>query len=190
MRKYLKVVIALVFIVALAAACEDGDPENASSRDEHTAQSQLARYQEAQPAPEFDWSQVRQNLIEIETAQVQSTQTTTFFFNQGTDAPIGQCPSIGYPIPTTNQLTNPSQVVEVDTPGQGGAAVTTGQIEQTGVFTGDSTGTYVMCVNGNGEAYAFYWEGFVAAVSGAAEFANGEIRLIGDPSFDFSEREG
>lgn len=175
----------LLFVVGLVLAGCGQEKPNARERDEHTTADQAARYAEAQPVPRFDWSQVRQNLIEIQTAQTQSTQTTAFFFNQGTAAPVAQCPSIGYPIPTTNQLTNPD---DIEGGGDGGR-VTVAQMESTGVFTGDSTGTYVMCVDGDGEAYAFYWEGFVAAVSGAAEFTNGEIRLIGAPSFDFSESE-
>lgn len=51
----------------------------------------------AVPVPEFRYSQIRQNLIEITQAQAQAetTQTTSFFFNLGADAPIMVCPSSG-----------------------------------------------------------------------------------------------
>lgn len=189
MPKAIKVLAVVLAAVMLFAACSETGTDNdeAAEVDEETSSRQLSRYQEAQPVPEFDWSQIRQNLIEITTAQAQTTQTTSFFFNQGTDAPIGQCPSIGFPLPTTMQLTNPDSVV---TPGprERGTA-TVAQLEPSGVYTGESTGTYVMCIDGDGNAYAFYWEGFVSAVSGAAEFTNGQIRLIGEPTFDFSESE-
>ena len=63
-------------------------------------------------------------------------------------------------------------------------------MEQTGIFTGDSTGTYVMCVNDAGDPYAFYWEGFVSTVSGAAQFVDGQIELIGQPTGEFTTGEG
>ena len=59
----------------------------------------------------------------------------------------------------------------------------------TGIYTGDSSGTYVICVDAKGEAYARYWEGYVQAVSGPAEFRDGQVVLIGPSSFDFDNGE-
>lgn len=184
MRKYLTIPAVLLTVGVLLTACGEKKP-NVREQDENVTADQAIRYADSQPVPEFDWSQIRQNLIEIETAQATTTQTTTLFFNQGVAEPVGQCPSIGFPIPSTYQLTNPDNI---EGGGEGGR-VTVAQMEATGVFTAESTGTYVMCVSGDGEAYAVYWEGFVQTTSGAAEFTNGEIRLVGAPSFDFSEGE-
>lgn len=174
------ITILLAALALLLIGCEgEGGPEDARRDDERVAGAQLSRYQESQPVPEFDWSQLRQNLIEIETAQVQTTATTSLFFNVGSDTPVMSCPSIGYPIPSTYQITNPEQVAT------GGAVVP--QLETNGVFTGESTATYVMCIDADGQAFAVYWEGFVMAISGTAEFADGQVALVGAPSFDFSE---
>lgn len=179
---------ALLLVVAAAltlTACTGAGQPSAVRQDRETAAANLDRLNDAQPVPEFRWSQIRQNLIEINRSQAETTQTTSFFFNLGVAHPITVCPSIGFPIPTTAQLTNPSQHIF----GNNGAAATIGQVEQTGIYTGDSTGTYVMCIDAQGRAYAQYWEGFVSTVAGPAEWDReaGTVRLIGPPSFEFSE---
>jgi hypothetical protein len=113
----------------------------------------------------FQWSQLRQTLISIETAQADNTQTTTFFFNQGVQDPISSCPSIGFPVASTTELTNPLQN---DGQGGQGAGAVIGQVDPTGVYSGSSTGTYVVCISANGGNYVQYWEGFVDNVTGPA----------------------
>lgn len=190
-KMFIAILVGLLAVVGLLSSCTSTDtgPSNARETNERAIANQEDRYNQSQPIPEFDWSQLRETAINIITAQAQTTNTTTFFFNQGIAEPVSQCPSIGYPLPTTTQLTNPSDVVSVDTPGEGGSAVTVGQMEPSGVFSGDSTGTYVLCINGNGDAYAQYWEGFIMTVSGQASFEDGNVNLVGDPTFDFSEGE-
>lgn len=151
--------VAVVGLLALAA-CSSG----AQSKESKIANEQLAGFLTAQPVPIFNWSQLRQNLIELETAQANTTATTSFFFNQGVQDPIASCPSIGFPIPSTYQLTNPSKAVG----GPESGNVTVAQIESTGVYTADTSGTYVICIDTNGKGYAFYWEGFVSTVTGPA----------------------
>lgn len=174
-----------IFIGAVAigglvlAGCQ---PTNVNSADRATAAKQLQGYDKNQPVPIFDWSQYRQNLIEIETAQARTTQTTTFFFNQGVQDPIAVCPSIGFPIASTSELTNPeAKVVNHD--------LTLPQIESNGVFPGASSGTYVICIDAQGKAYAHYWEGFVSAVTGPAKWNTDthQVELVGPPSFTFSK---
>ena len=143
----------------------------------------------AQPLPHFNYSQIRQNLIEIETAQADGVQTTSFFFNQGVPNPVQSCPSIGAPIPTTTQLSNPLQQVRDPNGGSVPGSSVLGQEDPNGVYSGDSTGTYVMCVGADGKAYADYWEGFVQTVFGAAHWdaSAHQVVLDGPPSFKFSK---
>lgn len=178
-------VVGLIGTLALsltAASCNDNP--SAVKQEQRATNTQIDRYLKSQPIPAFDWSQVRQNLIEIQTAQVDTTQTSAFFFRRGgsNGDPVMSCPSIGYPIPSTYQLTNPHQVAK-------GYAVI-GQAEATGVYTGDSSATYVMCVNAQGKLYAVYWEGDVMTVSGRSEWnaAKGQIELVGLPSFEFTKK--
>lgn len=170
----------VVMAVGFAAACQPTSSA-VQNKDRATATQQLANYQTAQPVPVFNYSQLRQNMIEIETAQAQTTQTTTFFFNQGVQDPTDSCPSIGFPIPSEDQLTNPqAKVANHD--------LSLPQIESNGVYTGGSTGTYVICVDAQGKAYANYWEGFVKTVTGPAEWNTTahQVELTGPPSFAFT----
>lgn len=178
-----KKLLAATTALALGLAACEQTPQGVKE-DKAAAAAALDRLNDSQPVPSFSWSQIRQNLIEITEAQAETTQTTSFFFHMGVAAPVASCPSIGFPIPSTAQLTNPSQVIRA--PGDGSAVIS--QVEQTGIYTGDSSGTYVMCVDAQGEAYAFYWEGYVAAISGPAEWSSdsNRVELIGDSSFDFT----
>lgn len=182
-RKTFKAVVLSVVLVLLIAACSSGG-NSANSKDQTTAKQQLSNAQAAQPVPNFTFSQLRQNLIEIETAQANTTQTTSFFYNNGSNKPVSSCPSIGFPIPTTDQLTNPEQVTY---DGSGGVAFP--QIEANLVYTGQSSGTYVICVDAQGETYAFYWEGWVGTISGPGTYneTTGQVELTGKPSFSFSK---
>lgn len=147
-----------------------------------------------QPLPRFNFSQIRQNVIDLEAAQARGVETTSFFYNMGSNEPVASCPSIGAPIPTTTQISNPNQVIPDTSPqiNNGGGNTVVGQMDPNGVYSGDSTGTYVMCVNAQGAQYAFYWEGYVATVFGAARLnpTTHQIELVGPPSFTFRSTKG
>jgi hypothetical protein len=176
--------LALVGAVVLGA-CNNNSTPSAIQQNQRQSEASLNQLNQSQPIPQFKWSQIRQTLIDIETAQADSTQTTTFFFNQGVAAPVMTCPSVGYPVPSTDELTNPQQVVNDGYP-NGGAAPTIPQIDPNGIYQGDSTGTYVLCVNGSGQTYGVYWEGFVYALSGPAVYQNGTVTPTGPSSFKFT----
>lgn len=178
--------IILIFAIFMTSC--SSDQEDVLAKDEEAASDQLSQYQQAQPVPVFNYSQLRQNLIEIETAQANATVTSSFMFllsGSGTTGPlVYQCPSIGFPIPATYQLTNPESAIN----GSNGRAFELPQIEATGVYTGDTTGTYVICVGDDGKPFAFYHEGFVATVTGPAHWDNslGEIVMDGPSTAEFT----
>lgn len=178
--------LAALALLAVAATACDGDVTTTTQTEEHVAEQQASGFLVSQPIPIFNWSQLRQNLIEIETAQANSTATTSFFFNQGVADPIMTCSSIGFAIPATYQLSNPDKI-EQPGPRERGS-VTIPQMESTGVYTADTTGTYVICVDDSGDGYAFYWEGFVSTVSGPATWNadTHQVELTGAPSAEFT----
>ena len=149
---------------------------SATSNDQKNNDAQLQKYQANQPIPQADWSQYRQSVIDITQAQIHGVATTTFQFNLGVADPIDSCPSIGFPVPSTAQLTNPDQAVS--------SGATVAQAEPNGVFTGDSSGTYIVCVDPNGKKYVDYWEGHVKTVGGPAHWdaAKKDIVLDGAPT--------
>ena len=184
MKRYLSVALLLGMLTGFLTACTPDTAESTANRDKAKSASQLARYQAVQPAPAFDWSQYRQTLIDVESAQVHGTLTTTFFFNQGVTDPVKSCPSIGFAVPSTAQLTAPEQVI-YDEHGN----VTTQQIESSGVYTGDSSGTYVVCISSAGIRYVTYWEGFVETEGGPADWntKTHSIETTGKPTVTTKE---
>lgn len=186
-KKFFAVVAALGVGGLLFAACNSGPSNNAVQREQQTSTSILNQLLTAQPIPAFKWSQLRQTLIDIETAQADTTQTTTFFFNQGVTDPVNSCPSVGFPVASTTELSNPQQTVNDGYP-NGGAVVTLPQIDPNGVYAGDSSGTYVLCVSASGQTYGVYWEGFVYALTGPAVWnpTTNSVTPTGPSSFKFS----
>lgn len=184
-----KIIAAAVLIVALGTgvvACTDGKgPSNATQNDKNVSNKGLQDLQQAIPTPKFDYSQIRKNLVEIETAEANTTQTTSFFFNQGVADPMLDCPSIGFPIASTTELTNPEQIVN----GDNGRVSTIPLPDPIGTFPGNSTGTFVICIDAQGNPYAHYWEGFVSTVTGPATWdtTQHQVVLTGPPSFQFSK---
>lgn len=170
-------------LVTAAGSCDGGD----QAKETKVAREQLSQFLQSQPVPQFNYSQLRQNLIEIETAQANSTATTSFMFLQsgaGATGPLVMwCPSIGFPIPATYQLTAPEGKLQDH-------SLMVPQLESTGVYTGDTTGTYVICVGADGKPFAFYHEGFVSTVTGPAhwDITKGEIVMDGTSSATFTAK--
>jgi len=166
-RNKLRMIIFLclaVFLLFTAESCSGG-----TYADEEATDRQLLQYQKAQPIPFHEWSQYRATLISVDHAQATGTATTSFFFLAGRENPIRSCESIGYPVPSTAQITNPDQVRS------GGYVV--GQMEPTGVFTGDSQGTYVVCLV-QGKAVPTYWEGEVQVEGGPAKWDKAQSMIV------------
>jgi ABC-type Fe3+-hydroxamate transport system substrate-binding protein len=177
MRKITATVAGIAAMAALLTGCNSRT--SSVSNDQKATNNQLDKFEKNQPIPQSDWSQYRQTLIDVEQAQVHGVATTTFFYNMGSNVPVKSCPSIGFPVPTTSQLTNPEQVVT-----KNGNPATVGQSEPNGTYTGDSSGTYVVCVADGGAKYVTYWEGSVETEGGPAHYdkASGQIVLDGQPT--------
>jgi hypothetical protein len=184
-KKIITTTVAALAIFTLAA-CSEAAPA-ATQAENETAREALGQFLQAQPVPQFNSSQLRQNLIDIQTAQANATATTSFFFNQGVVDPIHSCPSIGFPIPGTFQLTSPEQPAG----NREGGYYSLPQLEATGVYTGDTSSTTVICIDESGKGYASYWEGFVSTVAGPAEWDadTKTVVLTGAPTAEFSTGE-
>lgn len=185
MRKHrLAAVVAAAGIVLSVAACASSGPSapSGTSQESNTSNQDLNTYEQAQPAPHFNYSVIRQELTSIEASQALGENTTSFFFGGGAigkgNGPIFSCPSVGQPVANTAELTNPQKVVEDQNVGQYGTGLTIGNIDPNGIYPPtNSTGTNVMCRNSKGADYLVYWEGFVMAVNGSAywDAATGQV---------------
>lgn len=193
-RKLAKIALSVIAVLGVGGtitACTSKGTPTAAQKEQQAQNQDTGNLLNNQPVPAFTWSQLRQNTIELENAQANTTQTTTFFFNMGIQDPIQSCPSIGFPIASTTQLTNPNQIVNAFLHGYNGGYTAEGVVgnpDPTGVYTGASTGTYVICVAANGKGYADYWEGFVQTVTGSAawDFTAHRMQPISNPTATFS----
>lgn len=182
--------LAVVGSALTATACSVGSTQTTPPAAQQASQKEAnAQGQDSnnlvnnQGVPVYQFSQERQTLINVEDIQANGENTTTFFFNMGSNTPLGSCASIGMPVASTTELTNPDQ--QVQQPNGGGYQLNPGdnvlsQMDPTGVYSGDSTGTNVECTGPNGP-YIVYWEGFTYSVSGSAVYRNGQIVLLGKP---------
>lgn len=163
--------VALV-IGGVLAGCTSGGPGNSGNTAESaTSRQDLSTFEQVQPAPHFPYSDIRQTMIDVQASQALGEQTTSFFFNMGSRDPYFSCPSKGDPVPNTSQLTNPDQVQTTTVPYQGGAAVTTGNIDPNGLYAPSaSDGTNVMCLTASGTPYLVYAEGPVTTFNAPAHW--------------------
>jgi hypothetical protein len=187
MKRIIAALVGLAALIALAGC----DATQASAQDKENAQQARSSNQQAiaQPLPYIPWSQMFQNLSEIEEANSTGTQTTSFVFNRASVDPIQVCASIGTPIPNTASLSNPQQVV----PTGNYNAVTTGQKDPDGIYTpSSSSGTYVMCIGPDGKALPAYHESEVSSVFGPAhwDYNKHQIIMDGPASFKFTSHKG
>jgi hypothetical protein len=178
-KKFVGLILAglLGFMILTGGACGDQNQNKAQQNDRKQTNNQLIQYQQAQPVPFFKWSQYRQTLIDIESAQTSTTHTTSFFFNQGVQDPIQMCESIGFPLPETAQLTSPwAKVQDHD--------LAVPQAEANGVYTGDTTATSVICISPEGKPYIIRWEGFVHTLTIRARWdtATHSVVPVGSPT--------
>lgn len=67
------------------------------------------------------------------------------------------------------------------------------QMDPNGVYAPtSSTGTFVMCVDANGQPHPAYWEGTVETEFGAARWnsATHQVEAVGPATFHFSTKQG
>lgn len=170
---------AAVLAVSLAA-CNNNNSGQAQENAQQKADTNSL--EASQPIPHYNYSQIRQTLIDAETISADGTQTTSFFFQMGNQDPVYSCPSLGEPVANSSSLSNPQQGTGVS--GVSGA-IAVGQMDPDGIYAPvSSSGTYVICLSSAGQPYLDYWEGDVFTVSGAAEWdtATHAVKVTGAPT--------
>jgi hypothetical protein len=165
-------------LLGTTTACNSGNSTNSAI----TASSNTGvetTMDNNQPAPIFEHSDIRATAIEIEAIEALGENTYSFGFLQGDPDPIWSCPSLGEPVASTTEITNPSQVDPNTDPGQpNSTSLPLPNMDPNGIYPGDSTGTYVLCVNASGTPYAKYWEGFVDTESSPAHWDTATRQIV------------
>lgn len=172
-----KNVLAGVLLVAMTfafTACN-----STTSSDQQTSQqvnTQQGIYNQNQPIHQYDYSNERAELQAIYDARVAGNVDTWSVWISNNGVPLGMCPSKGFPLPYSVELTNP-QVVQY------GNSVGTGVISQAdpnGLYpTGSTMATWVMCLNTDGTSSPVYVEPMVITYTYAVKIVNGIIVPVG-----------
>jgi hypothetical protein len=150
--KFVGLVLAFVLMLATAACSKDTTSSGASEA--RISEDAAKKFNHSQPPFIVDASQARENLNAAELALATGANTWTAVMPRGGsfNAPIFECPSIGFPIPFASNITNPLKIASNER-----GAVTLGQIEPTlGIYTPatDDT-TYGNCVMNDGTVKPF-----------------------------------
>jgi hypothetical protein len=176
---------ATAIVAALTlAGCSHSSGTSAQQQENQQQQQDTSSLINDQPIPHFNYSQIRQTLIDAETISANGTQTTSFFFQLGDQDPVFSCPSLGVPVANTAQLSNPDQNYNSSYPNDG-TSYPIPQMDPNGIYAPSaSSGTYVICVNSSGQKYLQYWEGDVMTVTSAATWdsTTHTLKVIGAPT--------
>lgn len=167
-----KIIVGVLSFALLLGACSDATKKKSSAKQagENAVKEQEAVAQgfnkltKSQQIPSFDWSQERQTVIDAETIRATGSTSTTMFFIEGVGM-IQWCPSSGAPVPSTYQLSASQQYVDIRKDGTR-QKFPIDQGEPTGVYVGDSNGTWVICLDDDGNKFGVYWEGPVGSTVG------------------------
>ena len=137
-RAHILVLAALLSVFVLAAC----GAESGSKIEANITDKALKWFNDHQPIPFFKYSAIRSHLIQIETHLAKDEDTWTVIISNNMFVDPYVCPSKGFPIPATTQLTSPDKKVGGDND-----TTTIAQMDPTGVYPPPQTeGTYILCV--------------------------------------------
>ena len=169
-----------VSFVGSAAYAMAEFPNAASSAAVEQAQQDLQMQQmlRNQPVPSFNFSLERHMLIEIYKARQRATNTFTVVQSELTGKVLWSCPSMGFPLPYSTQLTNPLQAWWKHGASEYSSAVLSQQ-EPNGLFSPpQSEGTWVPCVDDKGRITPVYEERKVTVFLQPMEEREGRLQPV------------
>lgn len=140
MKKVLFVAPWLLLLMLTLSAFSCDAPQ--TSTESGQVNDQQTTYSNNQPLHKYDYSPERDELQQIYDARMKVVNTWTVIYSMG--KPVFVCPSKGYPIPYTTQLTNPDQVTSGVSTAEPNVVIP--QAEPNGLYTGTSSATWVLCI--------------------------------------------
>ena len=154
-----------IFAVVLISTLVLGGCVAASSYDIEQQQQEVSNQEVVrnQPPPNLGgYSFERHIVTEVYKARNDTISTYTYLLVPMAGQIIEICPSIGYPIPYSTQLTSPEKIEDYTV--QGGYAILPNP-EPNGLYPPDNAAaTIVNCVNPDGSLTPTYWEDNVFAL--------------------------
>lgn len=170
MKKLILLVLALLLLTACVESVSDVEQMQQAAGNMAIVQNQ--------PVPDLGgYSFERQILIETYLARNNTISTYSYMISMDGKI-IEVCPSIGYPIPYSTQLTNPNKL-EYTT----GGYVVIPNAEPNSLYPpGDAAATLIQCVNPDGSVSPVYIEWYVLAFPYPVK-ADVRLERVGEPSF-------
>lgn len=159
MKRYFLLAAVLLVSGAWSSSCNSA---GASGQEANAVNRQQDLYTRNQPAPTFDFSLDRYLMIELYKARNTAVATYSYVQSEYTGKILWSCPSIGFPIPAATQLTNPEEDEYWNTASS--VHITIPQAEPNGLYSpATADGTYVMCLDTDGQVAPRYEERHVFA---------------------------
>lgn len=172
----MKKLILLLALALLLVGCTDGGVTSAERAQQEAGNLAIVQNQ---PIPDLGgYSFERQILIDTYLARNNTIATYAYMFTM--DGKIVEiCPSIGYPIPYSTQLTNPMKEIY---PGYHDSTVVPNAEPNSLYPPGDAAATLVQCVQPDGSVSPVYIEWYVLAFPYQIK-SDYQIQQIGTASF-------
>jgi len=172
MKKFL-VILCVVFF--LLVACGPVSVNDAEVQQQKAGNMAILNNQ---PMPDLGGYSLERQIV-IETYLARNNAIATYAYMISMDGKIIEiCPSIGYPIPYSTQLSNPDKIDYT-----GGGPAVLANAEPNGLYPpGDAAATLVQCVNDDGSVSPVYIEWYVLAFPFPIQ-SDLQLKRIGGTSF-------
>lgn len=172
-----KLFVLSTMILLLLTACATASDEVTITERQQQGLSNLAIVNN-QPIPDLGGYSFERQIV-IETYLARNNTIATYAYMFAFDGKIIEiCPSVGYPIPYSTQLTNP---MKIEDRYEGDVAIP--NAEPNSLYPpSDAAATLVQCVNPDGSVSPVYIEWYVLAFPYRIA-SDLQLQRIGEPSF-------
>jgi len=172
-----KLVLFFVVLALVLSGCVHESSQVTYAEQQQQGSGNLAIVQN-QPLPDLGGYSFERQIV-IETYLARNNTIATYAYMITMDGKIIEiCPSIGYPIPYSTQLTNP---MKIEDRYEGDVAIP--NAEPNSLYPpSDAAATLVQCVNPDGSVSPTYIEWYVLAFPYQIA-SDMQLQRIGEPSF-------
>jgi hypothetical protein len=170
--------VLFVILIAFSLALTGCAAPSVSNIEQQQQQSAVSSIVQNQPIPDLGGYSFERQIV-IETYLARNNTISTYSYMITMDGKIIEiCPSIGYPIPYSTQLSNPLKYEYT-----GGGPAVLGNAEANGLYPpGDAAATLVQCVQPDGKVSPVYIEWYVMAFPYQI-VSDVKLQQVGETSF-------
>jgi hypothetical protein len=175
MKRLIVILFVMTFVLS---ACGGTDTSTIERSQQQTAVNSIIQNQ---PIPDLGGYSFERQIV-IETYLARNNTIATYAYMISMDGKIIEiCPSIGYPIPYSTQLTNPLRAL-----GDYNTNSVVANAEPNGLYPpGDAAATLVQCVQPDGSVSPVYIEWYVLAFPYRIQ-SDFQLQQVGETSFSVS----